>query len=90
LMFMGVPLLLAVIADNQRANARALRASISSLVLNQASARVGWMISEALRGLLGDKELRGNMSRAASAVVDGLGASRVLEPAVRNHAAWFQ
>ncbi|HJN60424.1 MAG TPA: UDP-2,4-diacetamido-2,4,6-trideoxy-beta-L-altropyranose hydrolase [Alphaproteobacteria bacterium] len=70
---LGLPTLLLVIADNQRANAEALAAAgAAQIVEPETGALVG-----AINALAGDGAALERMSRAASRLADGLGAIRV-------------
>ena len=70
---LGLPTLLLVIADNQRANAEALAAAgAARIVKPETNALV-----EAINALAGDSAALERMSRAASRLADGIGAIRV-------------
>ncbi len=73
---LGVPMLLIVIADNQRPNAGALAAAKSAIVVGGELAEE---LLPALRTLVMDPDVRRRLSRAAAQLVDGRGASRVAE-----------
>lgn len=79
LAFMGVPMVLYILAENQRKIAEALDG-------NGIAMNLGWYmdlskdaLSEALRKLVETRELRESMSQKGRALVDGLGSSRVLQ-----------
>jgi UDP-2,4-diacetamido-2,4,6-trideoxy-beta-L-altropyranose hydrolase len=70
---LGLPTLLLVIADNQRANAEALSAfGAAQTVAADSDSLVG-----AINALAGDGDALKHMSQAASRLSDGLGAIRV-------------
>ncbi len=70
---LGLPTLLLVIADNQRANAEALAAAGAARIVEPDRD----LLAAAIDDLAGDSALLGRMSRAASRLTDGLGAIRV-------------
>lgn len=90
LAFMGLPMLLAVIADNQAANGELLRHKGGAVILDPVRAWTPTKISQILWHLLHNKELRKTMGRVAGTVVDGLGASRVVEQAAPNRTPLLQ
>ena len=70
---LGLPSIVLVLADNQRAGAEALAASDAALVTRHADE-----VSAELGRLLNDADAVARMSAAAFAISDGLGTSRVL------------
>lgn len=77
LAFMGVPMLLLVLADNQAPVARCMAALGAARDLGRASALNPAGIAEAIRGLLAAPEERAAQSAAGRRLVDGRGAQRV-------------
>ena len=73
---LGVPMLLIVTADNQRASAAALAAARMASVVGGELAEE---LLPALRTLLTDPALRRRLSHAAALLIDGRGAGRVSE-----------
>ena len=71
LSFLGVPMLVLVLAENQRTNAERLAAT--GAAVHTSIAR----LADDLRTLLTDAPRRTEMSRRARALVDGLGMFRV-------------
>ncbi|KAF0180031.1 MAG: N-acetyltransferase GCN5 [Limisphaerales bacterium] len=71
LSFLGVPMLVLVLAENQRPNAERLAQTGAAIHTTIAS------LSADLRSLLADAPRRAEMSRRARALVDGLGTFRV-------------
>jgi UDP-2,4-diacetamido-2,4,6-trideoxy-beta-L-altropyranose hydrolase len=85
LVFMGLPMITTIIADNQRQVVEEL--SKAGVAMN-----LGWYqnlntsrISTAIDGLLNDYEKRAFMSRRSQSLVDGCGAERVLTEMKRVH-----
>ena len=75
---MGVPSILVSVAENQQRNAEAcFRLGIATSLGNLDAASPA-RIADALRELLVDKERRSGMSERGRALVDGLGAERVV------------
>ena len=73
---LGLPSLIAVIADNQAGNAAALSARGAAVDLGPAAALSTDAIAAALTALAGDGEARRTMARSAASLCDGLGARR--------------
>lgn len=71
LSFLGVPMLVLVLAENQRTNAERLAQTGAAIHTSIAT------LADDLRSLLADAPRRAEMSRRASALVDGLGTFRV-------------
>jgi UDP-2,4-diacetamido-2,4,6-trideoxy-beta-L-altropyranose hydrolase len=71
LSFLGVPMVVLALAENQRSNAEQLAAT--GAAVHTTTAR----LAEDLRALLADAPRRAEMSRRARALVDGLGTFRV-------------
>ena len=74
---LGLPSLIAVIADNQTDNAAALAARGAACDLGPASDLTRENLAKQLAELAGDDRARGAMARAAATLCDGLGARRV-------------
>jgi UDP-2,4-diacetamido-2,4,6-trideoxy-beta-L-altropyranose hydrolase len=75
---LGLPTLLLVLADNQRAGAAALAAAGAARLLGGLD-QLPRTLPAALRELHQDNDALRAMSRAAAAVTDGLGAQRVTD-----------
>ena len=71
LSFLGVPMLVLVLAENQRSNAE--RLAQAGVAVHTSIAK----LADDLRSLLADVARRAEMSRRARALVDGLGTLRV-------------
>jgi len=76
---LGLPTLLLVLADNQRAAAQALAEAGAVLSLDVAAPDFEQAFGTKLRRLLDQPLLRDRLSTAAAAVCDGRGAARVAE-----------
>lgn len=76
---LGLPSLMVVLADNQRAAARAMAEREAALVVDIAAADFDAAFDRALMRLLRDAELRRKLAAASSEVCDGLGAGRTAE-----------
>lgn len=79
LAFMGVPMIVIPVAENQRPIAESLEEA-------GAAVRAGWdgppgaeLLAHTVRSLIPDSEKRAEMSRRGREMVDGLGARRVAE-----------
>jgi UDP-2,4-diacetamido-2,4,6-trideoxy-beta-L-altropyranose hydrolase len=68
---LGVPMVLLAVADNQQASATDIAAAGAAVVATRSS------LPEALRLMLGSRDLRSRLASAAHAMVDGRGAERV-------------
>jgi UDP-2,4-diacetamido-2,4,6-trideoxy-beta-L-altropyranose hydrolase len=79
LAFMGLPSLLVTMADNQRPLAEHLAAAGIAIDLGPHSQIDGSGIPESLVRLMTDPDLRAEMSRRGRELVDGNGASRVVQ-----------
>lgn len=75
---LGLPAVLATLADNQRPNARALAASGAAVDLGDVGDCSTTTIRDAVRRLLCDRAMRRAMGEAAAALCDGRGVQRVL------------
>jgi UDP-2,4-diacetamido-2,4,6-trideoxy-beta-L-altropyranose hydrolase len=75
----GLPSLMLVLADNQRAAAQALVEREAALVVDVQAADFDTAFDRALMRLLRDEPLRAQLSEASAAICDGLGAARVAE-----------
>lgn len=71
---LGLPSIIVILAENQRAIAAALQRAGAAIVVDLADSRA---LESALAELLGDGPMRARMADAAAAVVDGSGGSRV-------------
>ena len=78
LAFMGLPNLAFVLSDNQQALAESLASAGASLNLGPFGSIGDREISEALRRLLLNSQLRRKMSESGRLLVDGLGCERVV------------
>ena len=76
---LGLPSLTAVLADNQRPNARALEAMGAALVCDTADPDFEAAFAAGFDRLAGDAELRRSLSRQSAALCDGEGAERVAD-----------
>lgn len=79
LVFMGVPNVIIVLADNQREVALELAAAKASLNLGWFEKVTVASLAQALRTLLQSYELRQHMRNTGRSLVDGRGAARVVE-----------
>ena len=84
---LGLPSLLVVLADNQRAAARAMAERGAALVVEAADPQFDSNFDRHLMRLLRDVELRRQLATASAEVCDGLGAGRVAEAFLRLIAA---
>jgi len=75
---LGIPSLLLILAGNQRGNAAELERVGAALVLDEPEWRQPSALVQAIRELAADLVGLSDMSRAAAAVVDGMGVRRVL------------
>jgi UDP-2,4-diacetamido-2,4,6-trideoxy-beta-L-altropyranose hydrolase len=75
--FLGLPALLIVLADNQRATAEELDRRGVAINLGEGAQADLSMLAEHLATLLGSSERRKAMSETGMKLVDGLGAERV-------------
>jgi len=73
---LGLPSLMVVAADNQRAGATALARAGAAALLGEAAALTEAEVAEALRRLAASPERRRAMAAAALRLCDGLGAHR--------------
>ena len=85
LICLGVPLVVLLTAENQRAVARAVHEV--GIVLDKSESRDPARIARALSNLAADPELRGRMAIRARELVDGRGAERVAAAVERLVAA---
>ncbi len=74
---LGIPSVLLILSQNQRANAVALDASGAALVVGDAATADPEAVAAALRSLMSDDDRRRQMAERALAVCDGLGVNRV-------------
>jgi UDP-2,4-diacetamido-2,4,6-trideoxy-beta-L-altropyranose hydrolase len=78
LAFMGLPMLVVVLADNQRLNATCLGKLGMGRNLGWHSELSEGSVRAAVMHIVDDRTLRTSMSQRGSELVDGLGASRVV------------
>ncbi len=78
LAYMGVPSLLVVLADNQRAVAASLDQHGAARNMGPSETLTPDRIAEAVRSLMADPKTRADMCRRARDLVDGAGVDRVL------------
>ncbi|WP_368646603.1 UDP-2,4-diacetamido-2,4,6-trideoxy-beta-L-altropyranose hydrolase [Castellaniella ginsengisoli] len=71
---LGLPTLLMVLADNQQAIAQSLQYAGAAQIIDQVSWKHGVVITE----LLSERRRMTDMARAASEIVDGMGAERLV------------
>jgi len=76
---LGLPSLMVVLADNQRAAARAIAEREAALVVDLAAKDFEAAFDRALMRLLRDADLRRKLAASSAEVCDGLGAGRVAE-----------
>lgn len=74
---LGLPSLLVVLAENQRANAVALSKAGAAIVVEEAALRDAGVIASVLGDLWNNPARLAAMGAAATQIVDGLGAMRV-------------
>jgi UDP-2,4-diacetamido-2,4,6-trideoxy-beta-L-altropyranose hydrolase len=74
---LGIPSLIIVVADNQKANADALTRAGAALNMGPLMSLAAAQLAHALRELSPDRRLRRSMSEAALKITDGLGPARV-------------
>jgi len=79
LAFMGLPSLLLVLADNQVDVAAGMAEAGASINLGEAGDATAGTIKEAIEPVLADAVMRRRMSEDAHRLVDGKGASRIVE-----------
>jgi UDP-2,4-diacetamido-2,4,6-trideoxy-beta-L-altropyranose hydrolase len=84
---LGLPSLMVILADNQRAAARTMAEAGAALVTDIADAAFEADFDRALMRLLRDAELRRDLAHKSAEVCDGLGADRVAEAFMRLIAA---
>jgi UDP-2,4-diacetamido-2,4,6-trideoxy-beta-L-altropyranose hydrolase len=78
LAFMGVPSILITVAENQRSNAAAWEKLGLAESLGEAANVSTAQLADAITALISDSGRRMRMARSARALVDGLGAERVV------------
>jgi spore coat polysaccharide biosynthesis predicted glycosyltransferase SpsG len=81
---LGVPTVALILADNQRAVAKAMSDADAVTILDGSAASRD--IAKTVIAVAADPSARRHMSRAGQALVDGRGAARVASEAVRLHA----
>jgi UDP-2,4-diacetamido-2,4,6-trideoxy-beta-L-altropyranose hydrolase len=79
LAFMRVPMFLITMARNHERTVEAWGQANAALAAGWFDALGGTSLAAALRGLIGDSKLRGDMVENAGRLVDGRGAQRVVE-----------
>ena len=77
--FMGLPAITLVIADNQERIARCLSERGAALPLGRADASTSMRVAECLKQLIANPLERTTLSHAGRRLIDGRGASRVVE-----------
>jgi spore coat polysaccharide biosynthesis predicted glycosyltransferase SpsG len=78
---LGLPSILVVLADNQRAAARAMAERGAALVVDVDQPDFDEAFDRALWRLMRDAELRRDLARKSAEICDGLGAGRTAEAA---------
>jgi UDP-2,4-diacetamido-2,4,6-trideoxy-beta-L-altropyranose hydrolase len=78
LLYMGVPALVVVLADNQIRVAEAVARNGAGLDLGEATSLDSAQLERAVAGLAGDRAARQAMVRSGQSRVDGRGAARVV------------
>lgn len=76
---LGVPSILAVVADNQRPTYKALAESGAAVAIGGVDEGLPARLLEALGTLMDDGELRETVARKSAALCDGHGASRIAD-----------
>lgn len=76
---LGLPTLTVILADNQRANAHALKAAGASLALEASAGDFEIQLRAAVHRLIDDEALRLAMTEASARLCDGRGAARVAD-----------
>ena len=76
---LGLPSLMVVLADNQRAAAQTLAEREAALVVDAEAADFDLAFDRALRRLTTDEALRRQLAAASAELCDGCGAPRVAE-----------
>jgi UDP-2,4-diacetamido-2,4,6-trideoxy-beta-L-altropyranose hydrolase len=76
--FLGLPAVLIVLAENQRAVAEELNRREAAVQLSEGANAMPGTLAECLASLLASPERRKTMSETGRKLVDGLGASRVV------------
>jgi UDP-2,4-diacetamido-2,4,6-trideoxy-beta-L-altropyranose hydrolase len=84
---LGVPALIVVIADNQRAVARAAENAGAALVLGESNHLDPRNLAAAIAALAADPDRRQRMSESGRNLVDGRGAARVADAVAKINAA---
>jgi UDP-2,4-diacetamido-2,4,6-trideoxy-beta-L-altropyranose hydrolase len=84
---LGLPSIMVVLADNQRAAARALSERGAAIVIEAQAADFDAAFDRAVMRLLRDADLRRTLAAASAEVCDGLGAGRTAETFLRLIAA---
>jgi UDP-2,4-diacetamido-2,4,6-trideoxy-beta-L-altropyranose hydrolase len=80
---LGLPTLMVILADNQRAAAQTLAEREAALVVDAADPDFDADFDRALRRLTTDAELRKRLATASAELCDGQGAPRVAEAFVK-------
>lgn len=76
---LGLPTLMAVLAENQRANAQALEEAQAVVLLGEKTSEISSLLKAAFDQLAG-ADMLARLSKAASIVTDGHGVEAVLRP----------
>jgi spore coat polysaccharide biosynthesis predicted glycosyltransferase SpsG len=78
-MFLGIPTIASIMAENQQEIARALSRAGLLVLVGEAQSVQTMSLTAALSSLLGDPSLRQRMADAGQALVDGLGVQRIVD-----------
>jgi UDP-2,4-diacetamido-2,4,6-trideoxy-beta-L-altropyranose hydrolase len=87
---LGVPALIVVIADNQRAVARAAENAGAALIVGESAHLDPRNLADVFTALAADPERRRRMSEAGRSIVDGKGVMRVADAVVQINPAQAQ
>lgn len=79
---LGLPTLLLIVAENQRANAAALDASGSVTIINNIENRIGVNLLRELEEIVRSPDKLKTMSENAASLCDGLGTNRVIKAVI--------
>jgi UDP-2,4-diacetamido-2,4,6-trideoxy-beta-L-altropyranose hydrolase len=77
--FLGIPMLLLVTAENQRAIAAALDSLGAAVWIDESSVHSAQGVARAIRSFVQDSSTRAGCARKFQTLVDGRGAARVVE-----------
>lgn len=79
LAFLGIPMVILVLAENQEMNAGFLSAEGCALTIGRGATATPEQIGAAVRLLLADERKRDRMAACCGSLIDGKGADRVVE-----------